>query len=97
MPMFKTGCACGYRGERYLHHEFNRQLSHPCPECRHELVFLPSYGTALTWFEEGRARVIHNMGDEPVVITSHSQYEKEMKKRGLANAGSRRGMPGCWA
>ncbi len=97
MPTFKVGCMCGYRSDRYLHREFDRQKPTPCPECSNStLSYLPSFGRGLTYFEEGRGRWIHNMADEPVYITSPTQYERECKERGIAPAGVPRGMPGCW-
>ena len=97
MPMFKVGCECGYRGEKYLHNEFHRQNLWPCPKCNMVITFMPSFGTPLTYFEEGRARTIWNMADVPITITSPGQHEREMKKHGVALAGQRRGMPSCWA
>lgn len=97
MPMFKVGCICGYRGEEYLHNEFHRQELNFCRKCKNTLTYMPSFGTALTYFEESRARTIYNMGNEPVVVTSYAQHKKEMEKHGVSLAGQRRGMPGCWS
>lgn len=97
MPIFKVGCVCGYRGEKYLHKEWDRQFPAPCSSCNQTLAYIPSFGTGLTYFEEGRGRVIWNIGPEPITITSPKQHRDEMKKHGVALAGQRRGMPGCWA
>lgn len=96
MPMFKVGCACGYRGDKYLHHEFHRQLLWTCPKCAMVLTFMPSYGVSLRFFEESRPRVIWNMGPEPITITSPAQHEAEMKKYGVALAPARYGEKGAW-
>lgn len=111
MPMFKVACECGYRGEKYLHREFDRQCLHSCRAgevgedgtvnrhnaCGKFLTFLPSYGVPLTYYEESRPRTIWNMADEPVTVTSPKQHEQMMKKHGVSLAPQRRGMPGCWS
>lgn len=96
MPIFNVGCECGYRGEKFLHNEFGRQQLHRCG-CGKMLTFMLSAPNPLTYFEEGRARTIYNMGDEPVVITSPGQHERECKKRGIAPMPARRGEKNCWA
>lgn len=96
MPMFQVGCICGYRDEWYLHNEFHRQELAFCPECKNTISYIPSFGVPMRYFEESRPRTIYNMGDEPVTITSPSQHEQEMKKHGVALAGSRYGEKGCW-
>jgi hypothetical protein len=56
-----------------------------------------SVGTALTWFAEGGGgKWIHNLGPEPVFITSTAQHERIMKEQGVTWAPPRRGMPGQW-
>ena len=97
--MYKVGCPCGYRGEKYLHREFDRNALPRCPDssCGGVLDFMMSYGTNLRYFEESRGRWIENMTDEPIYITSYKQYQDECKKHGVAPAPARRGMPGCWA
>jgi hypothetical protein len=97
MPIFKTRCAaCEREKDKFLHSESGRQLLHHC-ECGGVLTFLPSFGRGLTYFEEGRGRWIHNLGDQPVYITSHWQHKQEMARAGVAEAPPRRGTPGCWA
>jgi hypothetical protein len=43
-----------------------------------------SVGRGLTWFEEGRARVIQNLGG--VAITSHEQHKRIMRERNVEMA-----------
>jgi hypothetical protein len=50
----------------------------------------------MLWYEEGRSRMDYHLGHRPVEITSERQHQKEMKKAGVALAGTRRGMPGQW-
>jgi len=99
MPIFKTRCTnCEADDERYLHSEFNREIPHYCHACKTGLVsFVPSFGMGLTYFEEGRARWIHNLADEPVLVRSHWEHKQLMKKHGVAEAPPRRGTPGCWS
>jgi hypothetical protein len=51
--------------------------------CGSTMARVLSVGRGLTYFEEGRARVIHNLGHEPVTITSHEQHRRLMRERGL--------------
>ena len=40
----------------------------------------------MLFFEEGRGRWIHNLGHEPVYITSKKQHREAMKKAGVEEA-----------
>ena len=96
MPIFKTKCTeCEQEKDTYLHHEMRREYLPQC-HCGGVLSFLPSWGKALTYFEEGRGRWIYNMGDEPVYVTSHWQHKEEMKKAGVGEAPPRYGTKGAW-
>jgi hypothetical protein len=98
LPLFNAVCtSCFNSADRYLHHEFNREKLPTCHECDGILSFKASFGMGLTYFEEGRARLIHNLADEPVLVRSHWEHQQLMKKYGVAEAGTRRGMPGCWS
>lgn len=98
MPLFKTVCTeCQEEGERFLHSEFHRENRLLGCTCGGILSFRPSWGSGLTYFEEGRGRWIHNLADEPVYVTSHWQHKELMKKHGVAEAPPRRGEKGCWA
>lgn len=98
MPMFEFRCLNGHSRDAYAHNVLERACHAViCEQCRNDMAPVLSLGRGLTWFEEGRARVITNMGHEPVTITSHEQHKKEMKRRGLDWAPPRRGMPGCWS
>jgi hypothetical protein len=48
-------------------------------------VFAPTFsmGRGLTYFEEGRARVIWNLGPEPITVRSHEEHKAAMRKAGV--------------
>lgn len=98
MPIYNTACKdCLAKIEKFVHHERDRVNAVFYCSCGGELEFLPTFGTPLTYFEEGRGRWIHNMADEPVYVTSHAEHKALMKKHGVAEAPPKRGMPGSWA
>lgn len=98
MPMFEFRCLNGHSRDAYAHNVLERACHAViCEECHNDMSPVLSLGRGLTYFEEGRARVITNMGHEPVRITSHEQHKRLMKERGLDWAPPRRGMPGCWS
>lgn len=98
MPIFNAVCtSCFQAKERYLHHEYEREKLPTCSDCAGILSFTTSFGIGLTYFEEGRARLIHNLADEPVWVRSHWEHKQLMKKHGVAEAPARRGEPGCWS
>lgn len=47
---------------------------------------IPSFGRGLLFFEEGRGRWIHNLGPDPVYITSPKQHALAMKRAGVREA-----------
>lgn len=59
-----------------------------CKTCGHTMAPVPSYGRGLLYFEEGRGRWIHNLGEKPVYITSKKQHIAAMKAAGVAEAGA---------
>ena len=97
MPIFRAACECGWEGDKFLHKESDREKDHACKECSNTVTFLPSFGTGLTYFRESQGgRVIHNLGHNPVYITSPAHHRAEMKKAGVSPAGQHYGMKGCW-
>ncbi len=51
---------------------------------------------ALLYFEEGRGRWIENLADKPVLVKSHAEHQKLMKKHGVELAGHLPGTKGSW-
>lgn len=97
MPLYDVACYNAHRRAVYYHRARDKGCStHICPHCGATETFTLSVGRGLTYFSESTAQVIYNMGHEPVTITSPAQHRAEMKTRGLALAGQRRGEPGCW-
>jgi hypothetical protein len=97
MPLQTYSCLNGHTTEKYLAVWQERGVRAViCAECHSDMSPIISLGRGLTYFEEGRARVIHNLGPEPVTITSHEQHKRILKERKLDWAPARRGMPGSW-
>lgn len=83
MPLYEYACLQGHRREAYVHVAAERGVETLVCWCGHTLGPVLSVGRGLTYFEEGRGRWIHNLGDQPVYITSHEQHRAEMKKAGV--------------
>ena len=71
----------GHTTDQYLHHPANLGCETRLCACGASLAPALSVGRGLTWFEEGRARVIENLGG--VTITSHAQHQRIMRERGV--------------
>jgi hypothetical protein len=97
MPLFNLTCLNGHQTEEYCHVSDDKGCRTViCDLCHETMTYTPAYGQGLCFFEQGRERVIHNMGHEPVVITSHEQHKREMKKHGVEWATPGRGCKGQW-
>jgi phage terminase large subunit GpA-like protein len=97
MPMLALACVNGHTDSQYLHAPANRGCeTRLCPTCGESFAPALSVGRGLTYFEEGRARVIENLGG--VTITSHAQHKRIMKERGVDLATSQTSRKGTgWA
>jgi hypothetical protein len=96
MPLYEYTCINGHSRDTFLHSSNYLSLSPVICECGETMTRRLSMGRGLTWFEEGRPRVIENMGVYPVTITSHEQHKRLMRERNLEWVPPSRGMPGCW-
>ena len=83
MPLLALRCVNDHPAEQYVHAPDDRGAETRVCACGESLAPVLSVGMGLTWFEEGRGRWIHNLGVEPVYITSHAQHVAEMKKAGV--------------
>lgn len=85
MPLVSFVCGeCGANYDAYL--SVRQELGARTILCTCGTSMGPalSVGRGLTYFEEGRARVIENLGG--AVITSHRQHERVMRERGVEMA-----------
>ena len=81
MPLFMVACPeCSATAEVYCHLAADRGCQTPLCGCGSTMGPAFSMGRGLTYFEEGRGRWIHNLGDQPVYVTSHEQHKREMRK-----------------
>jgi hypothetical protein len=91
MPLFEFICLEGHRREVYCHVAEDRGAVTPiCEKDGHTMALALSMGRGLCWFGEGRGRWIHNLGHEPVYVTSHEQHKKLMKHAGVEWATERK-------
>ena len=98
MPCYDVKCINDHVRMVYHHHPDDRHLKpHLCPECNNTQAFIISRPGSYRYFSEKSPRLLTNLGHEPVEIRSHAQHAAELKKRGLAWATPRRGMPGSWS
>lgn len=96
MPLYQLQCANHHQADEFCHHPDDKGCrTMVCEQCGETMGYVMSVGGGMLFFEQGRERVIHNMGHEPVTISSPAQHRAEMKKRHLELA-TRRGMPGQW-
>lgn len=84
MPLLNLVCLHGHEAEQYLPTAADLGAQTRLCACGESLAPALSVGRGLTWFEEGRARVIENLGG--VTITSHEQHKRVMKARGVEMA-----------
>lgn len=100
MPLYDLIClACQQEvPDRFFHRKPAPNAMPVCPQCGHRLTVNPrtSLGRGLTYFSEKSPQVIHNLGHDPVTITSEAQRQRIMKERGLTEAGRPYGRKGCW-
>lgn len=93
MPMYNLQCLEGHTSEIFVHHPRDLGCEVRQCHCGNSLGLVFTAGTTLTWFEEGRGRWIHNLGHEPVYLTSHRQHQEAMKRAGVTQ-GQPRSMRG---
>lgn len=84
MPMINLQCLNQHRDEAFLHHWADHGCRTRLCWCGEALAPAFSAGRGLTYFEEGRARYIENLGG--VWVTSHEQHKRLMKERGVEPA-----------
>ena len=81
MPLIAYGCPeCGAATEHFVHVMADRGCLTPLCPCGSTMGPMLSMGRGLTYFEEGRARIIHNLADQPVTVTSHEQHKRLMRE-----------------
>jgi hypothetical protein len=81
-----------------------RDVQSPLCKCGHLMSRIISRTRTNLYFEEGRTRTIANLntldehGNEVPCppLSSWKDYEKQKKKAGVAEAGSRQGTKGVW-
>lgn len=97
MPLYEFGCLNDHVVERFIHSAADLgAATYICELCLESMGPRLSVGSGLLYFESGKPRVIHNLGHEPVVVTSHEQHKRLMRERGVEWATRGRGERGCW-
>lgn len=97
MPLYRFVCPeDGTEREAFVHVADDLGAATMLCPCGSTMSYALSVGRGLTWFEEGRARVLHNLGHEPVTVTSHEQHKALLRARGLEWATAGRGRKGSW-
>jgi hypothetical protein len=84
MPLIALACQCGGIDEQYVKCWQDYGVSTRLCACGHTMGPALSVGRGLTYFEEGRARTIANLGG--ATITSHRQHDRVMRERGVEMA-----------
>lgn len=98
MPLYIFRCELGHELEAYVRSYAEvRTMWSQCPQCLRKMTYKPTCGgRGMLWAEEGRPRVIENLGEKPIVVTSRKAHQEAMKRAGVLEGGSRRGEKGSW-
>lgn len=83
MPLYALRCLNGHDGEEFCHRPEDRGARTVLCHCGSTMAPVLSVGRGLTFFQESRPRVIHNLGHEPVVVRSHEEHKRLMRERGV--------------
>lgn len=97
MPFFTFRCPQGHDRDEFVRVADDKGCqTHLCRQCQQTMAPILTYGQGLCYFEEGRGRVIWNLGDQPVTVTSAEHHKRLMRinKVDFANRGT--GYPGQW-
>ena len=97
MPTYTFRCEAGHEHDEFVVHPDNKGCqTHLCRACKSTMAPVITYGQGMLYFEEGRSRMIWNLGHEPVHVTSAEQHKRLMRinKVDFANRGV--GYPGQW-
>lgn len=98
MPLFEMRCLHEHTRDIFAHNVLERSCRTVICDCGATMSPILSVGRGLTYFAEGGGgRWIHNLGPDPVFVTSTAQHEKLMKDAGVTWMPQKRGMPGCWS
>ena len=86
MPVYDFICIKGHTKEVFEKTRDDLGCETVICKCGNTMAPVPSYGRGLLFFEEGRGRWIHNLGVNPVYITSKKQHIEAMNRAGLMEA-----------
>lgn len=98
MPLYDFICSEGHTRERFFHKAEDATDAAPvcAPPCGKPMVKALSMGRGLTYFEEGRARTLYNLGDQPITVRSHEEHKRAMRDAKVDWATAGIGRKGCW-
>ena len=85
--LYDFACINGHQKEIYFKRADHVGCETVICKCRETMTRLFSPGKGMAWIEEGRPRTFHNIGPEPITVTSRKQYREALKKHGVAEAG----------
>ena len=97
MPMYTFRCEEGHEKDIFVTHSDDKGCGTVlCRTCNSTMAQVITYGQGLCYFEEGRPRIIWNLGPEPVQVKSAAEHKRLMRlnKVDFANRGV--GYPGQW-
>lgn len=97
MPTYTFRCEAGHERDEFVVHADNKGCqTQICRRCQSTMAPVITFGQGLCYFEEGRGRLIWNLGDQPVYVKSAEQHKRLMRinKVDFANRGV--GYPGQW-
>lgn len=97
MPLYDFRCIDGHIREAFEHSPLDKGChTILCEICHSTMGPVASFGKGLTPELGGWPRVIHNLGHDPVLVTSTGHHQRLMKERKVEWVAPKRGMPGCW-
>ena len=87
MPVYESQCERGHKADHYVSLAQNVGCeTHLCEACRVEIgawtsmAPVLSMGSGITYFRENSGQWIHNLGDQPIYVTSHEQHKRLMRE-----------------
>lgn len=96
MPLVDFRDVHGHEAEHYLRPAERGAFTALCLTCGSTMAERLTFGGGLLWAEEGRPRVIENLGHDPVVVRSAREHERAMKTAGVTWSTKGRGAKGQW-
>jgi hypothetical protein len=96
LPVYEFACPEGHHRDAFFHVAAHALTELVVCVCGAPMEKQLSLGRGLTYFVEGRPRVIENLGPEPVTVRRHEEHKRLMREHQVDWATAGTGRKGCW-